>query len=119
MSDPTPTLAIGGEGAGATTPASTTATPRSGARLLHHLARYATTLTSSARRDPRYVQIAFLSTFLSVGLAARDFPVWHAPLLFAAALGTQLACTRILKLHNVGVLSAVITACGKVGKPGG
>ncbi|MFL5432800.1 MAG: RnfABCDGE type electron transport complex subunit D [Myxococcales bacterium] len=119
MSDPTLSLAIGGEGAGATTPASTAPTPRAGAKLLQHLARYATTLTSAgraaiaaARRDPRYLQIAFLATFLSVGLAARDFPVWHAPLLFAAALTTQLACTRILKLRNVGVLSAVITACG-------
>ena len=69
-------------------------------------------ILAAARRDPRHLQIAFLATFLSVGLAARDFPVWHAPLLFAAALGTQLACTRILELHDVGVLSAVITACG-------
>jgi len=66
----------------------------------------------AARRDPRYLQIGFLSTFLAVGLASRDFPIWHAPLLFAAALTTQLACTRLLKLQNVGVLSAVITACG-------
>jgi Na+-transporting NADH:ubiquinone oxidoreductase subunit NqrB len=80
--------------------------------MLHHLARYAATLTSAARRDPRHLQIVFLGTFLSVGLAARDFPLWHAPLLFAAALATQLACTRLLRLHNVGVLSAVITACG-------
>jgi Na+-transporting NADH:ubiquinone oxidoreductase subunit NqrB len=67
---------------------------------------------SAARRDPRWLQIAFLATFLAVGLASRDFPLWHGPLLFAAALGTQLACTRILKLENVSVLSAVITACG-------
>ena len=67
---------------------------------------------SAAARDPRYLQIAFLATFLSIGLAARDFPIWHAPLLFAAALGTQLACIKILRLRNVGVLSAVITACG-------
>jgi Na+-transporting NADH:ubiquinone oxidoreductase subunit NqrB len=67
---------------------------------------------SAARRDPRWLQIAFLGTFLSVGLASRDFPIWHAPLLFAAALGTQVACTRLLRLENVGVLSAVITACG-------
>src|SRR4051812_42711060 len=67
---------------------------------------------SAAGRDPRWLQIAFLGTFLSVGLASRDFPIWHAPLLFAAALGTQVACTRLLSLENVGVLSAVITACG-------
>ena len=66
----------------------------------------------AARRDPRWLQIGFLASFLSVGLAARDFPIWHAPVLFAAALGTQLLCVRILKLENVGVLSAVITACG-------
>src|SRR5207302_1547941 len=57
---------------------------------------------SAAARDPRYLQIAFLATFLSIGLAARDFPIWHAPLLFAAALGTQLACIKILRLRNVG-----------------
>jgi Na+-transporting NADH:ubiquinone oxidoreductase subunit NqrB len=67
---------------------------------------------AAARRDPRWFQIAFLATFLAVGLASRDFPLWHGPLLFAAALGTQLACTRILNLEKVGVLSAVITACG-------
>jgi Na+-transporting NADH:ubiquinone oxidoreductase subunit NqrB len=67
---------------------------------------------SAARRDPRWLQIAFLATFLAVGLSSRDFPLWHGPLLFAAALGTQLACTRLLKLENIGVLSAVITACG-------
>src|SRR5256885_3529649 len=66
----------------------------------------------AARRDPRWLQIGFLASFLSVGLAARDFPIWHGPLLFAAALTTQLACTKLLKLHDVGVLSAVITACG-------
>jgi Na+-transporting NADH:ubiquinone oxidoreductase subunit NqrB len=58
------------------------------------------------------LQIAFLATFLALGLASRDFPLWHAPLLFAVALGTQLACTRLLKLENMSVLSAVITACG-------
>jgi Na+-transporting NADH:ubiquinone oxidoreductase subunit NqrB len=67
---------------------------------------------SAARRDPRWLQVAFLGTFLSVGLASRDFPIWHGPLLFAAALGTQLACMRLLRLENVGMLSAVITACG-------
>src|SRR4051812_35819707 len=98
MSDPTPSLAIRGEGAGATTPANIVPTPRAGAQLLHHPPRYATALTTprlaaiaAARPDPRYLQIAFLATFLSVGLAARDFPVWHAPLLFPAALITQLA----------------------------
>jgi Na+-transporting NADH:ubiquinone oxidoreductase subunit NqrB len=119
MSDTACSVQIGGEGAGATSASTGEAPPRRSEDLLHHLARYARTLTSltgtltsAARRDPRYLQIAFLASFLTVGLAARDFPIWHAPLLFAAALTTQVACTRVLRLRNVGVLSAVITACG-------
>ena len=34
-------------------------------------------------QDPRWLQIAFLSLFLLFGLAARDFPLWHAPLMRA------------------------------------
>jgi Na+-transporting NADH:ubiquinone oxidoreductase subunit NqrB len=63
-------------------------------------------------RDPRWLQIAFLATFLAVGLGARDFPLWHAPLVFATALGTQIAFTRLLKLPDAGLLSPVITSFG-------
>lgn len=62
--------------------------------------------------DPRWLQIAFLSSFLCFGLAARDFPVWHAPLVFALCLATQEACSRALRVRERGWLSPVITASG-------
>ena len=63
-------------------------------------------------RDPRLLQIAFLCRFLLLGLATRDFPIWHAPLLFASCLGTQLLCERLLKLPHAGLLSPIITSFG-------
>jgi len=63
-------------------------------------------------KDPRWLQIAFLCSFLLLGLTARDFPIWHAPLLFASCLGTQLACERLLKLPHAGLLSPIITSFG-------
>ena len=63
-------------------------------------------------RDPRWLQIFFLATFLAFGLAARDFPLWHAPLVFAACLGTQLFWERALRLPAAGLLSPLITALG-------
>lgn len=62
--------------------------------------------------DPRWLQIAFLSLFLALGAGARDFPLWHAPLVFAAALATQAACVRALRLPDPGWLSPVITGFG-------
>ena len=63
-------------------------------------------------KDPRWLQIGFLCSFLLLGLAARDFPIWHAPLLFASCLGTQLLCERLLKLPHAGLLSPIITSFG-------
>src|SRR5947209_10328112 len=63
-------------------------------------------------KDARWFQIAFLASFLTLGLLARDFPIWHAPLVFAACLGTQLACERFLKLKPAGLLSPLITCFG-------
>jgi len=63
-------------------------------------------------KDPRWLQIAFLSSFLAVGLCARDFPLWHAPLVFATALVTQIAFARLLKLPDASLLSPVITSFG-------
>ena len=63
-------------------------------------------------KDPRWLQIAFLSSFLAVGLCARDFPLWHAPLVFATALVTQIAFARLLKLTDASLLSPVITSFG-------
>lgn len=67
---------------------------------------------AAAKRDPRWLQIGFLATFFAVGLTARDFPVWHAPLIFALALATQQAFTRLLRLPDAGLLSPIITSCG-------
>ena len=53
-------------------------------------------LTLPLPRDPRWLQIAFLAAFLAFGLLARDFPLWHAPLIFASGLFTQWACVRWL-----------------------
>jgi Na+-transporting NADH:ubiquinone oxidoreductase subunit NqrB len=63
-------------------------------------------------KDARWLQIAFLASFLTLGLAARDFPLWHAPLVFAACLGTQLAFERALQLKPAGLLSPLITSFG-------
>ena len=62
--------------------------------------------------DPRWLQLAFLASFLCAGLAARDFPAWHAPLVFAACLATQRLFTRALRVRDAGWLSPVITAFG-------
>jgi enediyne biosynthesis protein E5 len=67
---------------------------------------------TACTRDPRWLQIVFLATFLAVGLAARDFPLWHAPLVFAVAIATQIAFTRLLALPDAGLLSPIITSCG-------
>src|SRR5207302_1892142 len=56
--------------------------------------------------------IAFLASFLILGLLARDFPLWHAPLVFAACLATQIACERILRRKPAGLLSPLITSLG-------
>ena len=61
-------------------------------------------------RDPRWLQIAFLASFLTVGLSARDFPLWHAPLIFATALGTQIAFTRLLRLPACSRRSSLLSA---------
>jgi Na+-translocating ferredoxin:NAD+ oxidoreductase RnfD subunit len=54
-------------------------------------------MTLRLPRDPRWLQLAFLGSFLGFGLWARDFPLWHAPLLFASGLTTQWLCGRWLQ----------------------
>lgn len=65
-------------------------------------------------RDARIYQILFLATLLSIGVLARDFSLrWEQmALTFAAGITTQLVFVRVLKLKNVGVLSAIITCFG-------
>lgn len=72
-------------------------------------------LRSRARAiDPRALQIAFLGSFLALGILGRDLrlePVQLA-LGIAAALITQVAWIRRLGLARVGVASALITSLG-------
>jgi Na+-transporting NADH:ubiquinone oxidoreductase subunit NqrB len=63
-------------------------------------------------RDPRLFQIATLSALLAWGLLALDLEV-RAPVaaaVFAAALGTQYAATRLLGLPRFDPKSALISA---------
>ena len=89
-------------------------TPRLPPRLLRLPPRLLRLHVSHLRlpADPRWLQIAFLSLFLALGLGARDFPFWHAPLIFTAALATQTLAVRVLRLPDVGWLSPVITSFG-------
>jgi Na+-transporting NADH:ubiquinone oxidoreductase subunit NqrB len=62
--------------------------------------------------DPRWLQIAFLALFLTLGLGARDFPSWHAPFIFATALATQAVLMRATGALAAGFLSPIITSFG-------
>jgi Na+-transporting NADH:ubiquinone oxidoreductase subunit NqrB len=59
-------------------------------------------------------QIAFLGTFLTLGVLVRDFTIaWHqVALTFAGTLATQAFWLHRLRLHGVGYLSAVVTGFG-------
>ena len=63
-------------------------------------------------RDPRYYQIAVLSTLLCCGVFALDFGVrWqNAAAIVVTALGTQLLFTRRLRLPHFDPLSPLITS---------
>jgi enediyne biosynthesis protein E5 len=63
------------------------------------------------RVDARYFQIAALSTLLAVNFVWIDFGAkpLHSALAIASALLTQLACTRIFKLPQLDLRSALIT----------
>lgn len=65
-------------------------------------------------RDPRVLQIAFLATFLGLGVASLGFQleVWMPPVLLAAACATQFLCERLLGRPSSGYLSPVISALG-------
>jgi enediyne biosynthesis protein E5 len=65
-------------------------------------------------RDPRYLQIAFLASFLAAGIAFLDFdlPRWETPLVLAVALATQWSMTRLLRLPSAGYLSPIISSLG-------
>ena len=65
-------------------------------------------------RDPRLLQIAFLSTFLllGVGWLGFDVPPWQPPLIALTACATQWAMTRWMRTPPVGYLSPLITSLG-------
>jgi Na+-translocating ferredoxin:NAD+ oxidoreductase RnfD subunit len=65
-------------------------------------------------RDPRVLQIAFLATFLALGMASLGFQLeaWMPPVLLVTACATQFLCERLLQKPSSGYLSPVITALG-------
>ncbi|WP_375769963.1 RnfABCDGE type electron transport complex subunit D [Archangium gephyra] len=71
-------------------------------------------LADALPRDPRYLQIAFLSSFLvaGVGWLGFDIPVWQPPLIILTACVTQWAMTRLFRTPPVGYLSPLITSLG-------
>jgi enediyne biosynthesis protein E5 len=62
--------------------------------------------------DPRWLQVAFLATFLTLGVRLDVVPWWEGLLTVAAAVATQALCLRVLKLPDVGYLSPAITGLG-------
>ena len=64
--------------------------------------------------DPRVLQIAFLASFLTIGLTNRTLRLdgLQVALAIGAAIVTQSAWVRILGLRHVGLLSALITSLG-------
>lgn len=73
-------------------------------------------MTPPARRlrDPRLLQIAFHTSFLTLGIGLFEFsiPVWVPLLVLATTCGTQWAFTKALHLPPAGYLSPIITALG-------
>ena len=65
-------------------------------------------------RDPRVLQITFLSAFLAAGLAWLGFelPLWQPPVIIAGALGTQWAMTRLTGSPPSGFRSPMISSLG-------
>jgi len=63
-------------------------------------------------RDPRYYQIAVLSTLLCFGILSLDFGIrWqNATAIIVTALGTQLMFTQRLRLPHFDPLSPLITS---------
>jgi Na+-transporting NADH:ubiquinone oxidoreductase subunit NqrB len=65
-------------------------------------------------RDPRYLQIAFLASFLvaGVGWLGFDVPPWQPPLIALSACVTQWGMTRLMGAPQVGYLSPLISSLG-------
>jgi len=65
-------------------------------------------------RDPRILQISFLSVFLATGLAWLGFelPLWQPLMIFASALGTQWVLTHLTGAPPSGFRSPLISSLG-------
>ena len=63
-------------------------------------------------RDPRWLQIAFLGSFLAAGLIAKVIPFWEPPLTVGAALATQALFGRWKRAPPGHLLSGAITGLG-------
>ena len=65
-------------------------------------------------RDPRLLQIAFLASFLVLGVAFLGLQVepWMPPLLLGSTCAVQWACERLLRLPSSGFRSPLITGLG-------
>jgi len=65
-------------------------------------------------RDPRLLQIAFLASFLVLGVACLGLQValWMPPVLLASTCAVQWACERALRLPSSGLRSPIISALG-------
>ena len=65
-------------------------------------------------RDPRDLQIAFLGSFLVLGVGFLRLPIelWMPPLLLVSTCAVQWACERVLRLPSSGFRSPLITGLG-------
>jgi Na+-transporting NADH:ubiquinone oxidoreductase subunit NqrB len=71
-------------------------------------------IDAALMRDPRILQICFLSAFLAAGLAWLGFelPLWQPPMIIASALGTQWALTHLTGAPPSGFRSPLISSLG-------
>ena len=67
---------------------------------------------ASLVRDPRYYQVAALSSLLTYGITILDFPVTivHALAIVMTALATQWSAGKLVGLRRFDPMSALITA---------
>lgn len=71
-------------------------------------------LSALLPKDPRYLQIAFLASFLVAGMTTLGFdvPPWQPVSIVLTACATQWALTRLMKVPPAGYLSPIITSLG-------
>ena len=72
------------------------------------------TLDRLLPRDPRLLQVAFLTSFLVLGMAGLGLQIdlWMPPVLLASTCAMQWGLERLLKLPSTGFRSPIISALG-------